>query len=40
MVRSNPLGIAVANWVNDNLMTVLPESSVDPHDDDDGDSNN
>jgi hypothetical protein len=26
MVRSNTLGIAVANWVNDNMMTVLPES--------------
>jgi hypothetical protein len=23
-VRSNTLGIAVANWVNDNMMTVLP----------------
>ena len=26
LVRSNTLGIAVANWVNGNLMTVLPES--------------
>src|SRR5262245_40141239 len=26
LVRSNPLGIAVANWVNDHMMTVLPES--------------
>jgi hypothetical protein len=25
MVRSNTLGIAVANWVNDNMMTVLPD---------------
>jgi hypothetical protein len=38
MVRSNPLGIAVANWVNDNMMTVLPESPVDP-DDNDNDGN-
>lgn len=30
LVRSNPLGIAVANWVNDNMMTVLPESAVGP----------
>jgi hypothetical protein len=30
LVRSNALGIAVANWVNDNMMTVLPKSSVDP----------
>jgi hypothetical protein len=28
LVRSNALGIAVANWVNDNMMTVLPESPV------------
>jgi hypothetical protein len=28
LLRSNTLGIAVANWVNDNMMTVLPESSV------------
>jgi hypothetical protein len=34
LVRSNPLGIAVANWVNDNMMTVLPESPVDPDDHD------
>jgi hypothetical protein len=25
LVRSNALGIAVANWVNDNMMTVLPD---------------
>jgi len=25
LVRSNTLGIAVANWVNDNMMIVLPE---------------
>src|SRR5438128_4775688 len=30
MVRSNTLGIAVANWVNDNMMTVLPEGPLDP----------
>jgi hypothetical protein len=30
MVRSNTLGIAVANWVNDNMMTVLPESADGP----------
>src|SRR4029453_10398518 len=34
MVRSNTLGIAVANWVNDNMMTVLPESPGGPGDDD------
>ena len=34
LVRSNTLGIAVANWVNDNLMTVLPESPVGPEDKD------
>jgi hypothetical protein len=34
MVRSNTLGIAVANWVNDNMMTVLPESAGSPADDD------
>jgi hypothetical protein len=28
LVRSNTLGIAVGNWVNDNMMTVLPESHV------------
>ncbi|PYR66090.1 MAG: hypothetical protein DMF88_17485, partial [Acidobacteria bacterium] len=38
LVRSNPLGIAVANWVNDNMMTVLPESPLRP-DDDDNDGN-
>ena len=38
MVRSNTLGIAVANWVNDNMMTVLPESSLGP-DDKDNDGN-
>ena len=26
LVRSNTLGIAVANWVNENIMTVLSES--------------
>jgi hypothetical protein len=37
MVRSNTLGIAVANWVNDNMMTVLPESPGGPDDvDNDG----
>ena len=30
LVRSNTLGIAVANWVNDNMMTVLPEGPLDP----------
>jgi hypothetical protein len=35
LVRSNTLGIAVANWVNDNMMTVLPES---PHGPDDTDN--
>jgi hypothetical protein len=34
LVRSNTLGIAVANWVNDNMMTVLPESPVGPDDND------
>ena len=34
MVRSNTLGIAVGNWVNDNMMTVLPESPLRPDDDD------
>jgi hypothetical protein len=34
MVRSNTLGIAVANWVNDNMMTVLPESPLRPDDTD------
>ena len=38
LVRSNPLGIAVANWVNDNMMTVLPERSPGP-DDKDNDGN-
>src|SRR5262245_15818529 len=38
MVRSNTLGIAIANWMNDNMMTVLPESSDGP-DDDDNDGN-
>jgi hypothetical protein len=37
MVRSNTLGIAVANWVNDNMMTVLSESPLRPYyDDNDG----
>jgi hypothetical protein len=30
LVRSNTLGIAVANWVNDNMMTVLPEGPEGP----------
>jgi hypothetical protein len=34
LVRSNTLGIAVANWVNANMMTVLPESPVGPDDED------
>jgi len=34
MVRSNTLGIAVANWVNDNMMTMLDESPVGPDDND------
>ena len=38
LVRSNTLGIAVANWVNGNMMTVLPESSLSP-DDEDNDGN-
>src|SRR5262249_3101509 len=38
MVRSNTLGIAVANWVNDNMMTVLHERPDGP-DDDDNDGN-
>jgi hypothetical protein len=37
LVRSNPLGIAVANWVNDNMMTVLPENHVGPDDHDNDD---
>jgi len=37
LVRSNTLGIAVANWVNDNMMTALPESPFGRDDkDDDG----
>jgi hypothetical protein len=37
LVHSNTLGIAVANWVNDNMMTVLPDSPVGPDDvDNDG----
>jgi hypothetical protein len=32
MVASNTLGIAVANWVNDNMMTVLPERPAGPDD--------
>jgi hypothetical protein len=32
LVRSNTLGIAVANWVNDNMMTVRPESPIGPDD--------
>jgi hypothetical protein len=38
MVRSNTLGIAVANWVNGNMMTVLRESPLGP-DDEDNDGN-
>jgi len=34
LVRSNTLGIAVAKWVNDNMMTVLPESPPGPDDKD------
>jgi hypothetical protein len=33
LVRSNTLGIAVAAWVNENMMTVLPDSPFDPDDD-------
>ena len=37
LVRSNMLGIEVANWVNDNMMTVLSESPLGPDDaDNDG----
>jgi hypothetical protein len=32
LVRSNTLGVAVANWVNDNMMTVRPESPLGPDD--------
>lgn len=32
LVRSNVFGIAIANWVNDNLMTVLPQRPLDPND--------
>ena len=38
LVRSNTLGITVANWVNGNMMTVLPERRPGP-DDDDNDGN-
>jgi hypothetical protein len=38
LVRSNKLGIAVANWVNDNMMMLLPESTSGP-DDQDNDGN-
>jgi hypothetical protein len=38
LVRSHSLGIAVANWVNENLMTVLSEGPGDP-DDEDNDGN-
>jgi hypothetical protein len=34
LVRSNALGIAVANWVNDNMMTPLTESRVGRDDED------
>jgi hypothetical protein len=38
LVRSNTLGIAVANWVNGNVMTVLREGPLGP-DDEDNDGN-
>jgi hypothetical protein len=38
LVRSNTLGIAVADWVHENMMTVLRERAVD-RDDEDGDGN-
>ena len=38
MVRSNTLGIAVANWVNDNMMAVRPERPR-GRDDEDNDGN-
>jgi len=34
LVRSNTLGIAVANWVNGNMMTVLSQSPLSPDDED------
>ena len=34
LVRSNTLGIAVAKWVNDNMMTPLPERPLGPDDKD------
>lgn len=34
LVRSNTLGIAVANWVNANMMTVLPEGFIGADDND------
>jgi hypothetical protein len=34
LVRSNTLGIAVANWVNRHMMTALPESRPGPDDED------
>jgi hypothetical protein len=34
LVRSNTLGIAVANWVNGNMMTVLPDRLPGPDDED------
>ena len=34
LVRSNTLGIAVANWVNGNMMMVLSESPLGPDDED------
>jgi len=34
MLRSNALGIAVANWMNGHMMTVLPESRLGPEDED------
>ena len=36
LVRSNPLGIAVANWVNGSLMTVLSENPCPDNEDNDG----
>src|SRR5262249_2306760 len=34
LVRSNKLGIAVANWVNGTMMTVLSESPLGPDNED------
>jgi hypothetical protein len=38
LVRSNTLGIAVADWVNGNMMMVLPKTSA-GRDDEDNDGN-